>query len=400
MKLLNLFSLIREVGTINTLPLLLIIAAVGLLSFVLITSVGPFNQGLFQSLNPKPQSQAATTVNLVINSNPSGMQITYDGQTQTTPFYVQADSGTTHTLGTLTTQQSISAFQETSGAVLFEAENYRKNIARGHQWTLENSTQWGGFSGVGYLDALPDNGTEIPTNYEFTSPELLYDINFTHTGTYWIWTRGRGKNDAIAYAIHGGLDGLPLATANLMGSHSPYIWEWLSNRFDNQPRATLTITTPGVHTLSIWMDVDGFIFDKVYLTQDQNITYANAPDTYNKPEFPKVAGGNYNFNSWSDNGALTHQITVPPANTTYTATFASTTATTPTPSPSVAPSSTPCNGADINHNASVDLLDYSIVVSHFGQAVSVGTNGDTNNNGSVDLLDYSVVVSNFGKTGC
>jgi hypothetical protein len=75
---------------------------------------------------------------------------------------------------------------------------------------------------------------------------------------------------------------------------------------------------------------------------------------------------------------------------------------TPTPKPTTTPSASPnvCNGADVNKNGSVDLLDYSVVISNFGKSEPAGTNGDINGNGNVDLLDYSVVISNFGKTGC
>src|SRR5581483_138998 len=59
---------------------------------------------------------------------------------------------------------------------------------------------------------------------------------------------------------------------------------------------------------------------------------------------------------------------------------------TPSPKPSVTPSPNPCSGADVNHNGSVDLLDYSIVISNFGKQEPADTNGDINGNGTVDLL--------------
>lgn len=53
---------INETGVAQTLPLLLIVAAVGLISYLLISSTAPFSAGLFSILNPKPSSQAAGTV--------------------------------------------------------------------------------------------------------------------------------------------------------------------------------------------------------------------------------------------------------------------------------------------------------------------------------------------------
>src|SRR5260221_462078 len=49
-----------QAGLIHTLPLLIIIAAVGIISFLLISSTLPLN-GLFGILNPKPKSHAATS---------------------------------------------------------------------------------------------------------------------------------------------------------------------------------------------------------------------------------------------------------------------------------------------------------------------------------------------------
>ncbi|MEE9355422.1 MAG: LamG-like jellyroll fold domain-containing protein, partial [Methylococcaceae bacterium] len=38
------------------------------------------------------------------------------------------------------------------------------------------------------------------------------------------------------------------------------------------PVATLNISTPGVHTINVWMREDGFVFDKVVVTTDANYT--------------------------------------------------------------------------------------------------------------------------------
>ncbi len=54
-------KLINQVGVINTLPLLLSVIAIGIISFLLVTSTAPFSKGLFKALNPKPVSNAATT---------------------------------------------------------------------------------------------------------------------------------------------------------------------------------------------------------------------------------------------------------------------------------------------------------------------------------------------------
>ena len=52
-------KIFNQKGVIHTLPLLVIVAAVGIISFLLISSTLPLG-GLFGELNPKPASQAAT----------------------------------------------------------------------------------------------------------------------------------------------------------------------------------------------------------------------------------------------------------------------------------------------------------------------------------------------------
>src|SRR5258708_722030 len=52
--------MINQKGIIHALPLLVIIAAVGIISFLLLSSTLPLN-GLFGNLNPKLSSQAATS---------------------------------------------------------------------------------------------------------------------------------------------------------------------------------------------------------------------------------------------------------------------------------------------------------------------------------------------------
>jgi hypothetical protein len=59
------------------------------------------------------------------------------------------------------------------------------------------------------------------------------------------------------------------------------------------------------------------------------------------------------------------------------------------------PPSTPKTG-DLNSDNAVDILDYNLLVSHFGQTGS-GIVGDIDANNKVDIFDYNILVSNFGK---
>src|SRR4051812_10248633 len=65
-------KLLDQRGVVHTLPLLLIIVAVGIVSYLLISSTAPFKGGLFGIINPKPQSQAATNAPLIDMAYPCG----------------------------------------------------------------------------------------------------------------------------------------------------------------------------------------------------------------------------------------------------------------------------------------------------------------------------------------
>ena len=75
------------------------------------------------------------------------------------------------------------------------------------------------------------------------------------------------------------------------------------------------------------------------------------------------------------------------------------------PSPSVSPASTPspsptpsasAKPGDIDGNNKVDIFDYNILLTNFGRT-GVGVPGDLDKNNKVDIFDYNIVLTNFGK---
>ena len=153
----------------------------------------------------------------------------------------------------------------------FESENYRSRIARGGKnWELQ--TGIGGYIGSGYMQALPNSGTNINTGYTTTSPELQYRVVFPTAGTYYIWLRGYGGNGQDD-SIHAGLDNQGPASADRIcgcGWINPG-WQWGIWTLDG-PQATISVATPGLHTFHLWMREDGFSVDQVLLTQDSGFT--------------------------------------------------------------------------------------------------------------------------------
>ncbi len=147
-----------------------------------------------------------------------------------------------------------------------EAENYTALIPRGsHSWAFRTAQP--GFEGSGYLKAEPDSGTNINSGYSSTSPELQYQVNLPRSGTYFVWIRGYGLGGS-SDSVHFGIDGTEIDTTDRIGSF-PSSWTWMQDTMDGE-KAYFT-AEKGTHTLSIWMREDGFMIDKIILTDDLSL---------------------------------------------------------------------------------------------------------------------------------
>jgi len=106
-----------------------------------------------------------------------------------------------------------------------EAENFdENNVGNTNDWVLMSSQ--GGFSGTGYMESVVNNGNNNNTGYAANSPELKYLVNFTNTGTYFVWVRGCGPS-VTDDSVHAGIDGNENTTANridLPNSCSSFVW--------------------------------------------------------------------------------------------------------------------------------------------------------------------------------
>ncbi len=164
-------------------------------------------------------------------------------------------------------------FQQGSGSyglVTMEVENAHTNIPQGdHSWTR---TALPGASGTGAMEATPNIGATLNTNYAATSPRLDFQVTFLRTGTHYVWVRGLGPSGSDD-SVHVGLNGQALATSDRLGSFAPS-WTWVNTTMDGVP-ATIEVPTPGTHTVNVWMREDGFVFDKLMLTTTATYTPTN-----------------------------------------------------------------------------------------------------------------------------
>lgn len=167
------------------------------------------------------------------------------------------------------------AFVESDGMVVIEAEHFNEMVPRsGHFWhTL--SFYWG-FSGSGYIMALPDSGEKIDTDYAANSAETSYNVLFSVPGTYYVWTRAFGMKIS-SNSAHAGIDGQENATANRL-NFSIGMWKWKKERMDAGD-AFVVVPDPGIHSVNIWMREDGAHIDKIILTTDpEYIPWGLGPD--------------------------------------------------------------------------------------------------------------------------
>jgi hypothetical protein len=176
------------------------------------------------------------------------------------------------------------AFQEAAGQVVMEAEHFASKTPRNaHDWLLRTSIT--GYAGTGYMESSPNSATTRDTNYLTNSPELIYNVQVTNTGTYYVWVRGSatsGNDDSI----HVGLDGAGPASADRLTT-IPSSWGWTRNTMDGSP-ATLNIATAGLHTIHIWMREDGSRLDRILLRKSSSST---APSGSGPAESPIISTG-------------------------------------------------------------------------------------------------------------
>jgi hypothetical protein len=162
------------------------------------------------------------------------------------------------------------AFQMSGGTVVMEAESYTtydQNTSY-HSW---NSVAVGGISGGAAMEVLPDveymwGNTGVATDF---APLLRYNVNFTTTGTFYVFIRGDDPggvdDDNSCWA---GIDDTPIA--NYFGFiTTANAWGWVSQQ--------VTVSTTGTRSFTVWAREDGFRFDKIVISKSSTAPTGNGP---------------------------------------------------------------------------------------------------------------------------
>ena len=209
--------------------------------------------------------------------------------TYTVELTVTDDGGLTGTASqdvTVTVGGGSGAFTESGGMVVMEAENFHQNIARGdHVWV--ESTANADFSGSTAMLSDPDNNVTIKKNGATTSsPELVFDVDFTTTGSYIVWARVFAPN-VQGSTVHLGLDNS--VSASKMETETTGAWTWINVNTKDAVQS-VNVGTAGVHTVHVWMRADGLSIDKILLTQDGAFVPTGQGPAESPQAGPAVAG--------------------------------------------------------------------------------------------------------------
>jgi hypothetical protein len=147
-----------------------------------------------------------------------------------------------------------------------ESEHYQANIPLGgYTWTPVTNP---GYSGTGALQALPEDLTNFTTAGQ--GPRLDYQVQFTRTGTHYVWIRALADS-GYSDSLHVGLDGGTAGALYMNGLNQDGVtWTWSKQKSGGI--ATINITSAGLHTINVWMRESGTVLDKLVLTPSSSYT--------------------------------------------------------------------------------------------------------------------------------
>jgi uncharacterized repeat protein (TIGR02543 family) len=207
-------------------------------------------------------------VDIVADAPQTGYQFSkWTGDTATVADVL--DSSTTITMpaanatvtATYVATGSGDTFQESSGMVVMEAEHYSsKAVGIGSyaskSWDLNTTTS--GDSGDS-MQVLPNGGSNALD--AITGPVMNFKVNFSTTGTYYVLVRFPPL-PGVDSRVNLGLDGNFVVYAQ---QPSTTDWGWIK-------KSPFTVSSTGIHTLNVWMRLDGVIADKIIMTTNSSYT--------------------------------------------------------------------------------------------------------------------------------
>ena len=169
---------------------------------------------------------------------------------------------------------------ESNGVVRIEAEAFTSSTVRSisginYSWSTYAATP--GFSGVGYIEAMPSDPnsvTTVTTSWETISPQVNYSVSFSSPGTYYVWIRGYAGDGASA-GVYVGLNGTSPANTRI-DIQQFNSWAWANTAAGSGTPVSINIPSAGSYTLNLWMRDAWIDIDRILLTRNPN--FSAAPD--------------------------------------------------------------------------------------------------------------------------
>ena len=183
--------------------------------------------------------------------------------------------------GSATVSAGTGAFLESDGLVVMEAEHAHENNP-GIEHTWEERTDLAGFVGDTYMASTPDIKSTFNRDELDQSPELKFEVEFSTPGSYAVWARMAAPNTK-GNTLHMGFENEPHPIQSAISTSVYDVWGW-KNLWKNPDLQTFEVTTPGIHTIHVWMREDGVLIDRVLFTLDHSF----APTGDGPPESPRL----------------------------------------------------------------------------------------------------------------
>jgi len=151
--------------------------------------------------------------------------------------------------------------QESNGNVLIPANKYLNNLegAVDASWKVQSDKS---------ILALPNTGHVNATGYiNNVSPMAEYYVQFTKTGTHYIWVDGFANSSGTDNTCHIGIDGMVNFTSEGMKftGNNEYAW---TNKNGIGEVAKIEIYGIGLHKINLWMNEDGAKVKQIFITND------------------------------------------------------------------------------------------------------------------------------------
>ncbi len=192
---------------------------------------------------------------------------------------------------------------ESGGIAMIQAEQSPQVQARaveGVTYSWQASTSIPGYSGTGFMETTPLDGSTVTGNWSSTSPEMRYAVNFTRPGTYYVWLRGFAEtadDTAVSVGINGVAASLPVLNIKTLNG-----WSWTNSGPTSSTPVSIEVPSAGNHNIHIWMHDPGFRLDRILLTQNPNYTPELSADFWrNQNIYQIITDRFFNGDSGNDN---------------------------------------------------------------------------------------------------